>query len=90
MNLISLLMESKTKQVLIIIPFFGDIPPWIDFFFKSCSWNSDFHWLLYGNYAHRDNIPDNIFIEYKQLDDFNQLASGKLNFRVCIDHPYKL
>jgi hypothetical protein len=83
-------MESTTKNVLIIIPYFGTTPVWIDYFIKSCSLNVDFHWLIYGNLIIPGTIPANVSFVKAELEDFNRLASNKLNFPVRIIHPYKL
>jgi len=77
-------------RVLIVIPFFGTTPPWIDYFIKSCSKNSNYHWLLYGNLEIVPVSYTNILIVKSTIEEFNELASSKLGFSISLDNPYKL
>ena len=77
-------------RILIIIPYFGTWPLWIKYFLQSCAYNSSIHWLLYTDCTKPTHYPNNIRFESKNLDDFNTLASEKLDFGIEINYPYKI
>ncbi len=77
-------------KILIIIPYFGKCPAWMYYFLQSCSYNPSIHWLLYSNCDEPADCPDNIRFESKTINDFNMLASQKLDLSIEIIHPYKI
>ena len=77
-------------KILIIIPYFGDWPPWFSYFLQTCEANPSFSWLLYSDCKKPKEIPPNIRIIQKNLSQFNQLASRKLNLKINIRNPYKI
>jgi len=77
-------------RVLIIIPYFGSCPEWIDYFLQSCRYNPSVTWLIYSNIDKPDNCPSNVFFIKKTLSDFNELASKRLNLSIKIFNPYKI
>ncbi len=77
-------------KILIIIPYFGKWPAWMDYFLQSCSYNPSIHWLLYSNCEEPIDCPDNILFKSKTLNDFNILASEKLMLKINIYNPYKI
>ena len=77
-------------KVLIILPYFGETPAWLDYFLKSCSYNPGINWLLYSNIKLERRPYRNILIENASIEDFNRLASSKLGISIRISHPYKI
>jgi len=77
-------------RILIIIPYFGSCPEWIDYFLQSCRYNPSVTWLIYSNIDKPDNCPSNVFFTKKKLSDFNDLASEKLQLKIRISNPYKI
>lgn len=78
-------------KILLIIPYFGKTPDWIEYFLISCSYNKSVNWLLYGDLEiNKQRIPSNVFVEKKNISDFNQLASKKLSLKINVTNPYKL
>ncbi len=77
-------------KILIIIPFFGKTPVWINYFIRSCEINTKFNWLLYGDLKTSISLPDNVKITAAKINDFNSLASKKLGFPISIVNPYKI
>lgn len=80
----------KEKKILLIVPYFGTTPPWIEYYITSCRYNPSINWLLYGNLEIKQSVPDNVLVVRSTIDDFNKLASKKLSFNVKIIYPYKL
>ncbi len=77
-------------KVLIIIPYFGDWPPWFAYFLQTCETNPAFSWLLYSNCQKPEKYPANVNFIQQDLSDFNLLASQKLNLKINIFNPYKI
>ncbi len=77
-------------KIIFIIPYFGKTPGWIDYFIKSCSYNPDYSWLIYGNIKCKNNELKNIKFINADINDFNRLASERLKLSVNIMHPYKI
>lgn len=50
---------APALETAIIVPYFGQTPPWIDLFLRSCEANPGFRWLLVGDIAVRDP-PGNV------------------------------
>jgi len=78
-------------RIAILLPYFGNFPNYIHFFFKTCAYNTNITFLVF---------TDNIFSNFKDinnikfisstLSDFNTLASIKLGAEVNIKNAYKL
>lgn len=77
-------------KILMIIPYFGERPAWMDYLLRTCAFNASVEWLFYTDIKVPAECPDNIHFENKTMDDFNRLASRKLDLSVEIYHPYKI
>jgi hypothetical protein len=77
-------------KVLIIIPHFGNWPPWFAYFLQTCEANPAFSWLIYSDCKKPETSPVNVKFIHKSLADFNHLASQKLNIKINISNPYKI
>ncbi|HEC43784.1 MAG TPA: hypothetical protein ENI20_13255 [Bacteroides sp.] len=77
-------------KTVILIPYFGSWPPWMDYFLESCRFNPHFSWILISDAGEPKNCPPNVQYKACSLDEFNQLASSKLKLDININNPYKL
>ncbi len=77
-------------KVLIIIPYFGDWPPWFSYFLQTCEANPAFSWLIFSNCKKPNINLANVRIIQNNLSQFNQLASQKLKLEINIQNPYKI
>ena len=77
-------------KVLIIIPYFGSLPPWINYFLRSCKFNPAFNWQIFTDNKNPSNCPSNVKFTYLTLSEFNNLASGSLSLNIRIIKPYKI
>ena len=81
---------SRNNKI-IIIPYFGKLPRYFDFFVKSCLFNqSQIDYLFLSDIPKPQNLAPNIVWESFSLIEFNQLASKKLQVPVQIKNPYKM
>lgn len=77
-------------KIMVIIPYFGNCPAWMDYLLQTCALNSNIQWLFYTDFSIPPDCPDNIRFESKTMDEFNVLASHKLGLSIQLKHPYKI
>src|SRR4030042_5646412 len=77
-------------KILIIVPFFGKCPKWIEPFLLSCKYNPAISWLIYTDFEKTVPYPNNIHFVNGSLSDFNRIASRKLKLNINISNPYKV
>lgn len=83
-------MGNKEKKICIVIPYFGKWPNYFPFFLKSCELNPSIDWFFYTNCDIPQFYSKNVKFISKSLEDFNTLASEKLEYKIDIKYPYKL
>ena len=81
---------SSVSRILLIIPYFGSWPFWLDFFLLSCRHNSTVNWLIIGDSPAPDNAPDNV--EFRQIAyaDYLAFVRSRLGIPFAPARPYKL
>ncbi len=77
-------------NIAIIIPYFGEKPPWYDYFAKSCQYNPQVNWLIFTDCLGSQIDAPNIKYYSMSLAEFNKLASVKLQAKINIRNPYKI
>lgn len=78
------------KTIILIIPYFGKWPEWIDLFFDSCIRNYDVDFLFFTDCESPDFIAPNIKICKTSFDDYCKRISETLGIRFHPHNPYKL
>ncbi len=78
------------KSILMLMPFFGKWPEWINLFIESCKWNPSIDWLFFTDCGEPGNICENVRYIHMGLEEFSALASRKLGIKVDLEKPYKL
>ena len=75
----------------IIVPYFGEAPPWLPFFLKSCERNPGFDWILFSDFD-LGSAPENVRHHRQSFDEFvTALEEGlELNLDVVRKDSYKL
>ena len=78
-------------RVGLIVVWFGKWPLWFPAFLQSCKFNPDIDWLLFTDCpAPPASSVENVkFIPFS-TEQFNSLASDKLNHPINIKRPYKV
>lgn len=76
-------------NIKIIIPFFGELPDYFDFFLESCRYNSNITFFIFSD--QKMNIQEsNIKCYYMTFEEFINLAKNKIDFNIEVSSPYKL
>jgi len=80
----------KSPSIIILIPYFGQWPEWIDFFIESCKFNPDIDWLFYTDCGLPNNKANNVrFIELS-FEAYKKQVSQQLGIKFDPPTPYKL
>jgi hypothetical protein len=78
------------KKICFINVFFGEFPWYFNLFLKSCETNPTIDFLLFSDSKWNGELPKNVKIILFSLNEFNNLASEKLDFQINIKYAYKL
>lgn len=83
-------MKPGKYKTLLICPYFGPLPAWMEYFLQSCAYNPSYNWLIYSDAKKPSFLPQNVLFVKKSIKDFNQLASDNLQLTIRITNPYKI
>ena len=77
------------KKLIIIIPYFGSKPRWLNFFLASLAFNPEIDWLFISDFEikHKPKNYNHIFVKF---EDYKLFISKKLNIPFAPEAPYKL
>jgi hypothetical protein len=82
---------GQQKSIALIVCYYGKLPWYFNYFVHSCRYNPtvDF-FIVTDDTAWKQQLPPNVTIIYKTLNEVNQLASQRLGLPIEITNPYKL
>jgi len=81
----------SNNKICVIIPYFGNWSNYLPLFLKSCHLNKDIiDVLFFTDLKTPAHVPENVKFHYLTLNNFNELASRKLNIIVKVNWHYKL
>ena len=78
------------KKCCFIVLYFGKLPSYIEIFLKSCSYNSDYDWLIITDDRSNYHFPDNVFVKYFTFEEIKEKVQSKFDFEISLEEPYKL
>jgi hypothetical protein len=82
--------RARSKPLVLISPWFGPWPEWINFFVESCKWNPEIDWLIPTDQAPPDNTAPNIQYQRMSFDAYKRHAGSRLGIDLTRANPYKL
>lgn len=77
-------------KIIVIIPYFGQWPVWIDYFIKSCAYNPEITWLIYTDCGEPNQKADNVCYKHMSFKEYTYLVSERLNISFLPKTSYKL
>jgi hypothetical protein len=80
----------SAAKLILLIPYFGIWPEWINLFIESCRWNPDVHWRFYTDCGEPDNKAANVNYSHLSFGDYKKFVSNQLDIDFCTSDPYKL
>ena len=90
-------LASRLKQgqyvvpsIIIIIPYFGKFPPWINFLIESIRWNGDIKWVVFTDCDLPENSAPNLEFHQISFEAYKRKISDRLGVRFNPKNPYKL
>lgn len=83
-------MAKRDAWLIMLIPYFGKWPPWINLFMASCRTNPDVVWRFYTDCGAPENLPDNVEIVETSFTDYTAFAAARLGTPFAPTDPYKL
>ena len=79
-----------SHSIVILIPYFGPWPEWMNFWVETCRANRTIDWILFGDSEPPENRASNVRYVHSSFDDYRALLSARLGAKVRVEHPYKL
>ena len=76
--------------LMMLIPYFGRWPAWINLFIESCKWNPGVRWRFYTDCGEPDNKADNVDYIHLSFGDYKALVRERLGVAFDPAEPYKL
>lgn len=78
------------QWLIMIVPYFGRWPEWINLFVESCKWNPSVHWRFFTDCGEPDNKADNIEFVHLSFEDYKATVRERLAITFDPPDPYKL
>lgn len=82
--------EHNQPKIILIIPYFGSWPSWINYFIRSCAQNPTITWLMYTDCGEPEYKADNVIFKHCSFALYQQKVSTKLGINFSPESPYKL
>jgi hypothetical protein len=77
-------------RIIILIPYFGRWPFWMDFYLESLRWNPAIDWRFYTDCGRPDKAPANATFIDCSFEDYQRRVSDALGINFRPASPYKL
>jgi uncharacterized protein DUF6625 len=77
-------------KAVIIVVYFGKLPPWIDYFVHSCAFNRDIDWIVFTDQTNAPTAPANLRFLPLSQDAFRSRVFEKLRIERGILSPRKI
>lgn len=83
--------NGRGYRVTFIIPYIGEkVPPYLNLFFNSCSYNINYQFLLFTNLNIDINIPSNVKIIRIDRNEIENLILKKTGIKANLSRFYKI
>ena len=83
-------MNKTEFDAVLVLPYYGEYPIWINAFLRSCAFNPRLKWMIFSDIASPEYQPANVeFIPLKRTD-LSDLIFQKTNIRHTLINPHKL
>ena len=83
-------MKAHTPRTLLIAPWFGPWPNWIEVFLIACKYNPNIDWLILGDHALPGGTPANVRLEQTRFEVYRERCGAVLGLSLAWTQPYKL
>ncbi len=83
-------MSDKSPWLIMLCPYFGRWPEWMNLFVESCKWNPDVRWRFYTDCGEPENRAGNIEYVPIGFHDYKALVRARLGVAFDPSDPYKV
>jgi len=84
-------MDNKyMNQIVLIIPYIGKLPHYINVFVETCKFNPSVDWIIFSEQLSPENKASNVKFIKTTLREIEELIYNKLKLRANITRGYKL
>lgn len=78
------------NKIIILIPYFGKWPEWIELYFNSIERNSTIDFHFFTNCDSSISSSTNVFFHQMTFEEYKENAQNYLNVAINIPNPYKI
>lgn len=78
------------SKIIIIIPYFGQLPFWMPYFLLSCKFNPTIDWIIISDQENQLDTPENVRIIHQSYKSYCDQVSEKLGINFNPSNAYKL
>jgi hypothetical protein len=78
------------SKIIIIIPYFGQLPFWMPYFLLSCKFNPTINWIIISDQENELDTPENVRIIHQSYKSYCDQVSEKLGINFNPSNAYKL
>jgi hypothetical protein len=84
-------MNKPDHRIIIIIPYFGKLPWYFNYFVHSCRYNPQVDFLIItDDHSYDDRLPANIHLVHQTFEELKETIAEKLGMQVALPNTYKL
>ena len=81
---------NRNCWLVMLCPYFGRWPAWINFFIESCKWNPEVRWRLYSDCGVPQNRAENVDVIPVSFADYKAFVRARLGIAFDPANPYKI
>ena len=81
---------DNQASIVILMPYFGSWPFWMELFVASCKQNPSIDWYFFSNCGRLESFPENVKYQEMDFDAYKALVSEKLGIRFNPENAYKI
>ena len=78
------------KKIAFVTVFFGELPNYFQIFLDSCSYNTDFDWLIISDNTNKYALSENVRFIKMSFEDCKQRIQSCFDFKITLHTPQKL
>lgn len=82
--------SESLPRIVILMPYFGEWPFWIELFVESCRVNPTIDWYFISDCGRLDSFSENIKYKEISFQEYKELVSSRLSIRFNPESAYKI
>lgn len=84
------MINNGFSKIIILMPYFGKWPFWMNLFIESCRLNPTIDWHFFSDCGKLDLFPDNVKYQEISFNQYKSLVSSRLGIKFNPDNAYKI